>query len=74
MEKEIIIATVVESIGKLAENDKIRGMVLGTYSDGSPRSIPDAIADEQLSPKTKEKLEKKMKKKAKKKKYTKFKL
>ena len=74
MGKEELIGVVIDSIGKLAENEKFRGMVLGTYSDGTARSIPDAITDEQLSPKTKAKIEKKAKKKAKKKKYAKFKL
>ena len=63
MGKEELIGVVIDSIGKLAENEKFRGMVLGTYSDGTARSIPDAITDEQLSPKTKAKIEKKILKK-----------
>ena len=40
------------SVGKeLIENDDVQKMVLGTYSDGSVRSIPDAIDGEIYSPK-----------------------
>ena len=49
-------------------------MVLGTYSDGSVRSIPDAIDGEIYSPKQKGKAIKRNNKKNKKKNRAKFKL
>ena len=71
---EQIIGIAIESISKLAENEKLKGTLFGTYSDGTPRSIPDCIGGETMSPVQKRKFEKKMKKKEKKKKYAKLKL
>lgn len=63
------------SVGKeLIENDDVQKMVLGTYSDGSVRSIPDAIDGEIYSPKQKGKAIKRNNKKNKKKNRAKFKL
>jgi hypothetical protein len=72
----------VAAAGKmLAENDSVKKMVLGTYSDGSARSIPDALNDEFVSPKEKKKIlygddkkRKNKKNKKKKKNSVKFKL
>ena len=51
------------------------GFICGTYADGEPRSIPDAINNEILSPKQKQKImEKSNKKKKKKKKKDKIKI
>ena len=62
-------------VGKeLIGNGDIQKMVLGTYSDGSVRSIPDAIDGEIYSPKQKGKAIKRNKKRNKKKDRTKFKL
>lgn len=75
-----IVETVAAAGRMLAENDSVKKMVLGTYSDGSARSIPDALNDEFVSPKEKKKIlygdNKKRKKKNKKKKKNtvKFKL
>ena len=49
-------------------------MVLGTYSDGSVRSIPDAVDGEVYSPKTKGKAIKRNTKRNKKNKRKKFKI
>ena len=47
----------------ILSNSTIQKMVLGTYSDGETRSLPDALNGEVLSPKTKEKYKKKKNKK-----------
>ncbi len=55
--------------GKEIITDKsLQKTFLGTYSDGTPRSLPDALKGEVISPKQKEKLQKKAKNKKKKKK------
>lgn len=57
---------IVETIKDVAtglEKSGITKMILGTYSDGTTRSIPDAISDELYSPKAKAKAIKKGKKK-----------
>ena len=61
------IATVIQTIGSLAQSKKVQKLVLGSYSDGSPRSIADMIDGEILSPKDREKYNKPKKKKNKKK-------
>lgn len=59
----------------IAGNDDIKSFLCGTYADGTPRSVPDMINGEYLSPKEKSKSNKKKKKKGrKKKKNVKFKL
>lgn len=40
---------------KFITNDVIRGCVLGEYADGKPRSLPDALNGEFLSPQQKKK-------------------
>jgi len=58
-------------VGKAVASDKdITAFICGTYADGTPRSITDAVNGEFLSSKQKKKLSKKKKKK----KQTKFKL
>ena len=78
MSKAIKVIESLISAGKtIAGNDDIQKMILGTYSDGSPRSLPDALNDEFISPKEKKNIlygDKKKKKKHKKKKSVKFKL
>ena len=59
--KEIIEAIAAGVVG-VASNDKLQGLVLGKYSDGTPRSIPDAIKGEYKSPSTKAEKKKKSKK------------
>ncbi|HAU84843.1 MAG TPA: hypothetical protein DCW90_04890 [Lachnospiraceae bacterium] len=57
------IATAAGSAIKAAsENDSIKKMVLGTYTDGTPRSITDAYQGEILSPEDRLLIEKRMKK------------
>ena len=61
----------------IISNDVIRGCVLGEYADGKPRSLPDAIKGEYLSPQQKKKAKEgrdKRKKKRKKNGTVKFKL
>lgn len=53
-------------------NKDVRRIFLGTYSDGTTRSLPDAMNGEVYSPKTKGKAIKRNKKK--KKKRTKYKI
>lgn len=55
------------SIGeKLAKSKALKSFLWGSYSDGSPRSMTDALNDETLSPKQKKKKADKKKKKKKK--------
>lgn len=76
--KEIMLAAAKELLG----NESVQSFLCGTYSDGSPRSLPDAISGEILSPKQKRRKQKKedeikeriKKKKKKKKKPVKLKL
>ena len=71
------VTTVITTIGKAASdilsNDDVAKNVYGTYSDGTNRSLGDAIKGEYLSPKQKKKVDKKVNK-VKKGKGTKFKL
>lgn len=60
---------------KFAKNEDLKKFVCGTYGDGTPKSIYDAVTGETESPKQKEKRikqSKKKRKKMKKKKYKKF--
>lgn len=78
MKTKTVIDTIVSVITSLGSNDKFKGFICGTYSDGEPRSIPDAINNEILSPKQKKKImeadSKKKKKKKKKKNKDKIKI
>lgn len=47
----------------ILSNTVVQKMLLGTYSDGETRSLPDALNGEVLSPKSKEKYKKKKDKK-----------
>lgn len=72
MAKKAIISGVIE-IGKaLSGNDDVKSFICGTYSDGTARSLPDAISGELLSPKQKKKLQDKKSKKKKKNKKKKY--
>lgn len=68
--KTEVISAIVEVTSALAGNKEIKSMLCGEYCDGEPRSIPDAIRGEVLSPKQKKKVKdyKKAKKKKRKKK------
>lgn len=66
------IELAISAATKVAENEKIRKFLCGSYADGKPRSITDAITGEVLSPRQKDRIEKEIrgggKKKKKKKK------
>lgn len=67
--KEII--SMILGVGKeVVGDDDFKEFFLGTYADGSPRNVHDALNDEYLSPKQKKKATSKKHKKKK----TKFKL
>lgn len=60
------VGKIISTVADVASNKGIQKMVLGEYTDGSPRSILDAIDGEILSPKDRKKYvipEKKKKKK-----------
>lgn len=63
MGKGKIIKAIAESTISIATNKDVQKMVLGTYADGTTRSMKDAIDGEILSPSQKKKLKKKNKKK-----------
>lgn len=65
-----ILEIAVGTTKTLAKDKNVVSFLCGTYSDGTPRNISDAINGEFLSPKQKKKLAKKKKKK----KQAKFKL
>lgn len=75
MEKgKIIVDTVLGVTDGLLGSKKVQTFLCGTYSDGTPRSLPDALNDEIYSPqqkKNKLKNDKKKKKKKKKKSHDK---
>lgn len=71
---KIIVDGIVAVSEKLLKNEDLQKMICGQYSDGSPRSIPDAINGELMSPKEKKKELKKISKRKKKRKERKFKL
>ena len=57
------IAEVVAVIGKeVVGNGDVKKFTCGTYTDGTPRNLVDALNGEYLSPKTKKKHNKKKKK------------
>lgn len=60
------IATIVGTIAGAAFSEGGRKFLCGTYSDGSPRSLSDALNGEIYSPKEREKKIKKYKKSKKK--------
>lgn len=55
MGKMDTVITVATQIIGVVTNEDLRKTVLGTYSDGKPRSIIDAYNGEVLSPKQKQK-------------------
>lgn len=76
MSKKNTAKIIVAAAGGLVANEKIQKALFGCYSDGSPRSFPDCLEGEILSPKDRQrmlygkKLKKNRKKKSKnKKKY-----
>ena len=75
MEKgKAIVDTVLKVTDSILGSEKIQTFLCGKYSDGTPRSLPDALNDELYSPqqkKNKIKNDEKKKKKNKKKKHKK---
>lgn len=69
-----IIKKGVEIGKELISNGDIQKVFLGTYSDGTARSLPDALDGEIYSPKQRGKTIKRNNKRNKKKKRNKFKL
>lgn len=61
--KHKIIKTVVAGAAYVLKNEDCRKALLGSYSDGTPRSLVDAIQGEFVSTKDREKINKKNKKK-----------
>lgn len=67
------VGMLVDIVTNIASSPKGQRFLCGTYSDGKPRSVIDAMRDEYISPKDRErwdriKADKKKKKKKKKKK------
>lgn len=77
--EKIIVDAVVSGAEQLLKSKKVQKFLCGSYADGTPRSLPDALNDELLSPKQRQnkkalKKHKKKNKKNKKKKPIKFEL
>ncbi len=53
MGKDTIVKSAIGELTKLCSQKEIQKMIFGTYSDGKPRSLMDAINGEILSPKQK---------------------
>ena len=71
---KIIVDTIVSVTDGLLGSEKVQKFLCGQYSDGTPRSLPDALNDELYSPeqkKIKNRNEEHKKKKKKKKKKNK---
>ena len=50
---KLIITTAIDAAEKLLGSENIQTFLCGKYSDGTPRSLPDALSDELYSPKQK---------------------
>ena len=61
------ITTAVKQVANVVMSDKGQKFLCGTYSNGEPRSVVDAMRDEYVSPDDRVKWDKKKKKKKKKK-------
>lgn len=59
---------IINGISDIALSEQGQRFICGTYSNGKPRSVVDAVRDEYISPKDREKWEKEKKKKKKSKK------
>lgn len=68
------IKTAIDIGKSVVGDEKVQNFLCGSYADGSPRSLTDAINGEYLSPKQKDDAVKKTTSKKKKKKNKKFKL
>ena len=63
-----MITGAIEKVADIAMSSSGQKFICGTYSDGKPRSVVDAMRDEYVSPKDRMEYDKKKKKKNKKKK------
>lgn len=50
MDKSKVLQMAGKELAKLAKNKKVQKIVLGTYTNGKPRSLVDAVNNELLSP------------------------
>ena len=62
------IGAIVKAVSDVLMSDKGQKFVCGTYSNGKPRSVVDALRDEYISPNDRDRWDKAKKKKKKKKK------
>ena len=62
------IGTVIKQVSNVVMSDKGQKFLCGTYSNGEPRSVVDAMRDEYVSPDDRADWDKKKKKKKKNKK------
>ena len=51
--EKIIVDTILSVTDGLLGSEKVQTFLCGKYSDGTPRSLPDALNDELYSPKQK---------------------
>lgn len=51
MAKKNVTKIIIEGVTDLVASDKARSLLFGEYSDGTPRSLPDCLDGEILSPK-----------------------
>lgn len=65
---KIVVDTVLAITDGLIGSEKVQTFLCGKYSDGTPRSLPDALNDELYSPQQKKNQNKNKKKKKNKKK------
>ena len=72
IDKAIAIGVTIAK--KVSDDENVQKLVFGSYSDGKPRNLTDALNDEYYSPKQKSKHHKKKKKSKKKKKKDRIKL
>lgn len=71
MKKEIVTGAIVVGktlIHEFSKSKALQRTLLGSYSDGEPRSVVDALTGETMSPKSKHNMELRIKENAKKKK------
>lgn len=63
--KSIDIASIAKVLSSVVTSEKGQSFICGTYSDGEPRSVIDAVRDEYISPGDRARWDKKKRKKKK---------
>lgn len=63
--KSTDIAAMLKVLSNVAMSEKGQSFICGTYSDGEPRSVIDAVRDEYISPGDRARWDKKKRKKKK---------